>query len=76
MIQHRIVNGVPTVEDVRILSEKTPEGNDADVFWTLVCEQHGDTFQDAHNAMIQCVRRERWLAWALPYVEASHADVR
>lgn len=75
MIQHRIVNGVPTTANVRILSTNNP-ATIGDVFWTCVTATDGVTFQEAHNAMLLRVRTERWLAWARPYVEASHADVR
>lgn len=75
MIQHRIVNGVPTTANVRILSTNNP-ATIGDVFWTCVTATDGDTFQEAHDAMLARVRAERWLAWARPYVEAGHADVR
>ena len=75
MIQHRIVGGVPTTANVRILSTDNP-ATIGDVFWTCVTTTDGDTFQEAHDAMIARVRAERWLAWALPYVEVGHANVR
>lgn len=75
MIQHRIVEGVPTTANVRILSTNNP-ATIGDVFWTCVTVTDGYTFQEAHDAMLLRVRRERWLVWALPYVEVGHADVR
>lgn len=75
MIQHRIVGGVPTTANVRILSTNNP-ATIGDVFWTCVTATDGDSFQDAYRAMLLRVRAERWLAWALPYVEVGHADVR
>ena len=75
MIQHRIVEGVPTTANVRILSTNNP-ATIGDVFWTCLTATDGDSFQDAYRAMLLLVRTERWLAWARPYVEVGHADVR
>lgn len=75
MIQHRVVDGVPTTANVRILSTDKP-ATIGDVFWTCVTTADGATFQQAHEAMIQHVRTARWLAWAVPYIEREYAHVR
>ncbi len=76
MILHRVANGVPKVDDVRILSTNLPAIREEDTFWTCVAGSDGSDFEEALNAMLLRVRAERWLAWARPYVEVGHANVR
>jgi hypothetical protein len=76
MIRHRVVDGVPKVDDVRILSTNLPAIREEDTFWTCVAVSDGSDFEEALNAMLLRVRTEPWLAWARPYVEAGHAHVR
>ena len=61
-------NTHPELIDVRIYSEPTPT-NRVGEFYACLLEMSGDTYLDAHNAIVERCGLWPWLRWTLMFVK-------